>query len=79
MPNGGSAQAAVLGNKLYVVESTAGSNGTTVPHLYVYDPATNKWATKVAPPRIGPLAKVTLNGHNYLFLASSQGSELYTP
>ncbi len=79
MPKAGYGQAAVLGNKLYVVESTAGNGGTTVPHLYVYNPATNKWATKAAPPHIGPLAKVTLNGHNYLFLASSQGSELYTP
>jgi Kelch motif len=78
MPKAGWAQAAVLGSKLYVVESAL-PYGTSSPHLFVYNPATNKWATKVAPPHVGTLAKVTQSGHNFLFLASSEGSELYTP
>jgi N-acetylneuraminic acid mutarotase len=63
LPLAGGARGAVLGGKLFVIAGGSGS----VLHAYAYDPATNTWKARTAPPRgLDDLAKVTLDGRGYL-------------
>ena len=72
-------------NQFYVVSEAIRSDGRVVIRLYAYDPATNSWTSKKAPPipefgDAGPLVKVFVNGQPRLFLATGFGpSYLYTP
>jgi hypothetical protein len=47
---------------------------------YLYDPATNQWTPRAAPPGVaGPIVKVELDGQPHLFMPGRQSSYLYTP
>jgi N-acetylneuraminic acid mutarotase len=82
LPLAGAARGTVLGGKLYVLVY---GNGV---HTYVYNPATNAWATR-ASPRFGhdDVAKVTVGTRSYLVAVSGGGTdplakvhtEMYTP
>jgi Kelch motif len=66
---GGGATGAVIQGQLFVVTSGG---------AFAYNPATNKWTSKAAPPSFGELTRVFISGVAYLFLAG-RPSQLYTP
>jgi Kelch motif len=78
LPSSGGASGAALGGQFYVVVHRF--NGTTpVIRAYAYNPATNKWTAKAAPDIFGSMARVTLDGRSFLFMAAGDQSALYTP
>ena len=71
---------AVIQRKLFVISRGYNLDGTfSSISAFSYDPATNSWTRKAAPPGLGPLATVGLNGQQRLFLAGAVSSYLYTP
>jgi N-acetylneuraminic acid mutarotase len=66
---GGGATGAVIQGQLFVVTSGG---------AFAYNPATNKWTSKAAPPTSGELTRVFIGGNAFLFLAG-RPSQLYTP
>jgi hypothetical protein len=53
---------------------------TTDPvRAYSYDPVTNTWKSKAAPPVFEQIVRVQLNGQARLFLPGSPSSYMYAP
>jgi N-acetylneuraminic acid mutarotase len=86
MPTAGTVRATIVQNKLFVV---AGSviNNAVVLKAYSYDPVTNIWKSKAAPPTGGALARIQLDGRARVLSVGGAGyfdsppvaSQLYTP
>lgn len=74
--------AAVVGSKLYVV-SWRLVNGIVKIRNYAYNPNTNTWTVRAAPPVTGELVRVNLDGRGHLLLVNSsdinRSTYLYTP
>jgi hypothetical protein len=70
-----------LQSKLFVRSATtAPGGGGWVIKAYLYDPATNQWTPRAAPPGVaGPIVKVELDGQPHLFMPGRQSSYLDTP
>ena len=59
--------------------ATSHSNGLAIVKAFAYDPATNTWKSRRAPPVAGPIIRVTLGGQGRLLLVSGTSTYLYTP
>ena len=68
--------AAPLLKKLFVLSWSHPNGGPVVLKAYLYDPATNKWTSRGAPPGVaGPIVNVK----GRLFMPGIESSYLYTP
>jgi N-acetylneuraminic acid mutarotase len=72
---------AVLQSRLFVLSWSHPSGGNVVLKAYSYNPASDTWTARAAPPGVaGPIVKVLVNGQARLFMPGGFGpSYLYTP
>jgi N-acetylneuraminic acid mutarotase len=70
---------AVLQSKLFVISWSHPSGAPVTLKAFLYDPATNTWTPRAAPPLAAPIVRVTLNGQARLLLVGSASTYLYTP
>jgi N-acetylneuraminic acid mutarotase len=71
---------AVLQGKLFVLSWSHPNGKPVVLKAFSYNPVTDTWISRAAPPIAGELVKVAVNGQERLFLPGGYGpSYLYTP